>query len=159
MTGTGYENELLWGSQPWWFYHFHIFTGTSTSPLPIHHLHFTVIVDSSPLVSHKCVSKQVDIGSCTPTNVDLLLIGPSRANFTEIQNEILSVMKIYLKMPSGKWHPFLYMSQCVKFYPTCLLGRLKLNKCTIHHGLPRFIDVSYCVFVIYPPALLHSRWR
>ena len=70
-------------------------------------------------VTHLCVSKLTTIGSdngLSPgrhqaiiwTNAGILLIGPIGTNFSEILIEIktFSLMKMYLKMSSGKWRPF-----------------------------------------------------
>ena len=69
-------------------------------------------------VTHICVSKVTIIGSdndLSPgrrqaiiwTNAGILLIGPLGTNFSEILFEIytFSLMKMHLKMSSGKWRP------------------------------------------------------
>ena len=70
------------------------------------------------------------------TNAELLLIGPLGTNFSEILMEIntFSLKKMHLKMPSGKWRPYVSASlqwrhndhDCVSNHQPhdCLLNRL-----------------------------------
>ena len=68
---------------------------------------------------HKCVGKLTSIGSDNGllpgrrqaiiwTNAGILLIGPLKANFSDILIEIqtFSFKKMHLKMSPGKWRPF-----------------------------------------------------
>ena len=78
-------------------------------------------------MTHICVSKLTIISwdnGLSPgrrqaiiwTNAGKLLFGPPGTNFSEILIEIhtFSFKKMYLKMSSGKWRPFLSRPQCVK---------------------------------------------
>ena len=71
------------------------------------------------LVTHICVGNLTIIGpdnglspgrrqAIIRTNVGILLMEPLRTNFSEISIEIstFSLMKMHLKVSSGKWRPF-----------------------------------------------------
>ena len=81
-------------------------------------------------VTHICVGNLTIIGSdnglspgrrqaITWTNVGILLIGPLGTNFGEMLIEIhtFSFKKIHLKISSGKWRPFCFGLNVLKFFP------------------------------------------
>ena len=76
-------------------------------------------------MTHTCVSNLIIIGSDTDlspgrgqaiirTNADMLQIGPLETNFSEvlISIHIFSFSKMYLKLSSGKYRPFLSRHPC-----------------------------------------------
>ena len=99
---------------------------SGTNPLPITYVQQFITISYCYAVlthwgrvTHICVRKSTTIGSdngLSPrrrqaiiwTNAGILLIGPLGTNLSEILSEIqtFSLMKMHLKMSSGKWRPF-----------------------------------------------------
>ena len=118
--------------------------------------------------THICVGKLTIIGSdngLSPgrrqaiiwANVGILLIGPSRTNFSEIliENQTFSFKKMHLKMSSAKWRTFCLGLDVLH----CQFSNISNRdyQCLNKHSFPEYLsDAIYTIHIMLIFRLRYS---